>query len=283
MLMIGWEEASNFWMLARIGFLRQPAAHPIDARAHFVGRVVEVRAPREAEAHRAGSLGRRRVDLFEAGHRGQRLLERPHDQLFDFERPDAAVPDAHRDARIGHVRHQVDRQPRRARCRRAASTTAEIMNIVTGRSMARRGMLMDRYLPVAAGIWRGAAAASRPAGADQADACRRPRSASAPVGDDALAFVQALEHLDALGVLQARCESSVKSRDVLVDDVHAALGLRGRRSRCAARPARPPAARPSAAPARTCPGLRRKPGLGTSISITAVRVAASNTGATRLT
>ena len=27
------------------------------------------------------------------------------------ERPDAGVADAHRDARIGHVRHQVDRQP----------------------------------------------------------------------------------------------------------------------------------------------------------------------------
>ncbi len=93
-----------------VGFFGQPAAHAIDARPHFVRRFVEVRAPREAQAHLTGALVRGRVDLLEAGHRRERLLERTHDELLDFLWSDAAVSDAHRDARIGHVRHQVDRQ-----------------------------------------------------------------------------------------------------------------------------------------------------------------------------
>ena len=104
--------------------------------------------------------------------------------------PDAAVPDAHRDARIRHVRHQVDRQPHQRDRRRAASMTAEIMNIVTGRSMARRGMLMDVYFRRLLG---------RPCSPLAASALRRPptqadlspsRSASAPTVHDALALVQ---------------------------------------------------------------------------------------------
>ncbi len=41
-------------------------------------------------ADAAGALGRGGVDLFDAGHRGQRLLERANDQFFDLRRADAA-------------------------------------------------------------------------------------------------------------------------------------------------------------------------------------------------
>ena len=46
------------------------------------------------------------------GDRAHRLFERPRDELFHLERPDAGVADADGDARERDVRHQVDRQPR---------------------------------------------------------------------------------------------------------------------------------------------------------------------------
>ena len=82
----------------RIGFDRQAAAHAIDARADFVGGLVEVRAPREVQPDVARSFRRGGVDLLEAGHGRERLLERTHDELFDFGRADAAVAHAHGDA-----------------------------------------------------------------------------------------------------------------------------------------------------------------------------------------
>ena len=96
----------------RIGFFRHAAAHAIEARAHFVGRFVEVGAPGEVQADVGDALRRRRVDLLEAGDGADRLFERPRDQLLHLERTDAGVADAHRDGRQLHVRHQVHRQPR---------------------------------------------------------------------------------------------------------------------------------------------------------------------------
>ena len=214
--------------------MRQPAAHAIDARADFVGRFVEVRAPREVQADRARAFRRRRVDLLEARHRRERLLERPHDELFDFGRSDAAVADAHRDARIGHVRHQVDRQPEQRD--RAEQHDDRREHEHRDRALNRERGMDIRLTPAfrvqvaracvtcsrRCGAWRrlvGLAAAA-PARARRPRPCRRaPRPASPPTsdavavaqreragGDDALAFVEALEDLDALAVRQARLD-----------------------------------------------------------------------------
>ena len=47
----------------------------------------------------------------DARHRAELLLERPRDELFHLERPDARVVDAHVDRRLRDVRQQIHRQP----------------------------------------------------------------------------------------------------------------------------------------------------------------------------
>ena len=59
----------------RVGVFRHAAAHPIDARADFVGRFVEVGAPRELQPDVAAAFGRRGVDLLESGDRRDRLFD----------------------------------------------------------------------------------------------------------------------------------------------------------------------------------------------------------------
>ena len=51
----------------RVGFLRQPAAHAIEPVADVVGRLVEVRAPREVQRDARRAFRRRRVDPLEPG------------------------------------------------------------------------------------------------------------------------------------------------------------------------------------------------------------------------
>ena len=96
--------------LHRLGVDRHAPAHAIEAHAHVVHRLVEVRAPRERERHAAAAFRRGRVQLVETRHRADRLLDRPRNQLLDFLRADARIPDEDADRRIGHVRQQVDRK-----------------------------------------------------------------------------------------------------------------------------------------------------------------------------
>ena len=94
----------------RVGVLGQAAADAVDAGADLVGGLVEIGAPGEVEAHGAVAFRRGRVDLVEAGDGAHRLLDRPRDQLFHLERPDAGVADPDGDRWEADVRHQVDRQ-----------------------------------------------------------------------------------------------------------------------------------------------------------------------------
>ena len=108
------------------------------------------------------------------------------------------------------------------------------------------------------------------------------RSASAPVVITRWPSLRPLEDLDALAVGEAGLD---------LDELARSGSRRGTRRACRRGPRPRCAARSSASGRRSTvsrtraymPGLRRKPGFGTSISICAVRVAGSNTGATRLT
>ena len=89
-----------------------PNIFKFDSGSHFIGRFVEVGAPRKRQPHHAAAFRRRRIDLLETRDRGNRLLERAGDQFFHLERADARVVDAHRDAGEFALRHQVDGQAR---------------------------------------------------------------------------------------------------------------------------------------------------------------------------
>ena len=73
----------------RVGVFRQAAADAIEAGADFVGRLAQVGAPREVEAHVGVAFRGGRVDALEAGDGADRLLDRPRDELFHLERADA--------------------------------------------------------------------------------------------------------------------------------------------------------------------------------------------------
>ena len=96
--------------LHRLGFERQASADAVEPHAHVVHRFVEIGAPRERERHAADAFGRLRVQLVEPGHSADGLLDRTSNELFDFLRAHARIPDEHADGRVGHVRQQVDRK-----------------------------------------------------------------------------------------------------------------------------------------------------------------------------
>ena len=100
----------------RVRVLRQPSAHPVDAAAHVVCGLVQVHAPGEVQGDAAVAFRGGRLEALEARDRRHGLLDRPRDELFHLERPDAGVADAHRDARIRHIRHQVDRKAGEGHC-----------------------------------------------------------------------------------------------------------------------------------------------------------------------
>ena len=130
----------------RVGVFGQAAADAIDAGAHFVGGFVEVGAPGEVEADGGLAFAGGRVDLLEAGDGADRLLDRPRDRFLHLERADAGVVDADGDARAAAA--PASGRPAGASSEIAPSSmmTPLIMNIVTGRLMAIRGMLMSRLV-----------------------------------------------------------------------------------------------------------------------------------------
>ena len=87
-----------------------------------------------------------------------RLLDRPRDQLLDLQRADAGIADANREAR--DRRRPASGRPAGAAATSCPSrmTTPESMNIVTGRWMAVRGMLIGRSLTCCPGALAAAAA-----------------------------------------------------------------------------------------------------------------------------
>jgi hypothetical protein len=98
--------------LRRIGLLRQAAARPVDAVAHVVLRLAQVRAPDEVQRHPARPFRGRGLQPFEARDGADGLLDRPRDELFDLEGADPGILHAYGETRVLDVRHQIDRQTR---------------------------------------------------------------------------------------------------------------------------------------------------------------------------
>ena len=103
---------SNFEDRRRVGVLGQPAAHAVDARAHFVGGLRQVMTPFEVQLDLAVALGRAATGR--ATMPGTALTAcsiGPRDQLLHLERTDAGVAGADVERRLLELRHQVDGQP----------------------------------------------------------------------------------------------------------------------------------------------------------------------------
>ena len=125
--MIGEDEASNFWTLGT-----SSSSGSGRARGRHATVLVADSLRSEPHANSAApdrTFVRGRVDLLEARHGRERLLQGTNDELLDLLGTDAAVADAHCDALIGHA----GSSRRQAQQRDAPSriTTMEIMNIVT--------------------------------------------------------------------------------------------------------------------------------------------------------
>ena len=231
---------------------------------------------------------------------------RPRDELFHLERADAGVADADRDARERDVRHQVDRQPQRATC--------QPIRMIDAREHEHR----DRTLESQSAECSSAA----PLGCRCRLARRGPGRRRAPSGRVAATMRSPSLSAPAPVVMTRAPSSSPLVISICSPSrmpTSTGRNLRGHRRRwrrrAGALPPRVPlrpfrprrgdehaglavevdervarhgervgrACRPSAARAQYMPGFSRKPAFGTSISISAVRVAGSKTGATRLT
>jgi hypothetical protein len=92
------------------GVIGQRAAHPVDARANLVGRLIQIDAPVEADANVAGAFGRGRRDSIDAGRGTKRGFERAGDQILDLFRRHAGIGRSHGERRVLYLRHQIDRQ-----------------------------------------------------------------------------------------------------------------------------------------------------------------------------
>src|SRR5438105_4777983 len=102
----------------------------------------------------------------------------------------------------------------------SSNTTAEIMNIVTGRSIATRGMDTLVFSLGGFAFSTLAASAARAGQLDPVAVLDRHRAGR----DDPLAVGQPLEDLHALGILQPGSHRP-EAGDLLIDHVHAALAV----------------------------------------------------------